>query len=757
MKTVLLFSIFLILMSISAYSFNITDNTKIIIKNNATEPEKYASRELAEYIKLITKKALEISEAESSDSIYVHATGDESGNDGVHIYTKNNNLYIEGNSPRATIYAVYEFLNKFCGAEFYTKDIEKIPQKKVLSFKNIDYSYTPPFISREAFYRINNAYPEYAVKMKLNGRHNYISDEMGGHIDLINWCHSTMGYMPSEKYYWDHPEYYALVKEKRISGGGSQLCWTNKEMQKELAKNVIAVLDTINNPKMIDVSQMDNTVYCECEECQKALEKYDSPAGALIECINFVAGEVKKKYPNVLVETLAYQHTLKAPVNIKAADNVIIRVCDIENNFSEPIADKSKNGPYTPVSGRLFGYIDYQTINKFFADNLEAWGNIANQIYVWDYTVNFANSHIPHPNIQVLQPNLQYFRDHKVVAMFEQGDYYNEGSSFNELKAFLIAKLLWNPDENIDKLKKDFCNAVYGKGAGNILKIIDIYTKSITGQPYYLPTYVYNTEWIENDDYIKCVKLFQLALKKTEKDAKSNEKIMTAYIDFLYGWYLKDENAWDELKEKCSLPWNDKYEYEVYFEKYCQEHGNGYISEGKPMQIEVKPTELKKNEPVPEICKDLKDEDWFEVNDRAFGVFSLSNPLDDEKASGKTGTLLYPTQTEWSLQLGLSGNIVDYRKKGKKSIDFYVVCRSINKHNDTGHAATFGIWDFDINGDRFKKDIPISELNDNEYKTIFLGTWEMTNCKDATFYMCGVKNPDCAEAFVLDRIIGIVK
>ena len=109
------------------------------------------------------------------------------------------------------------------------------------------------------------------------------------------------------------------------------------------------------------------------------------------------------------------------------------------------------------------------------------------------------------------------------------------------------------------------------------------------------------------------------------------------------------------------------------------------------------------------------------------------------------------------MQRGLSGNIVGFKKAGKTSIDLYAECKTKKKHNDIGDIATFGIWDYNINGHRFKKDIAVKDLNDDTFTVIYLGNFEIGNCKDALFYMCGVNNPDCAEAITIDRVIGVLK
>ncbi len=52
-----------------------------------------------------------------------------------------------------------------------------------------------------------------------------------------------------------------------------------------------------------------------------------------------------------------------------------------------------------------------------------------------------------------------------MVALFEQGAYNGAHGEFAELKAWLIAKLLWNPDQDVNVLIDDFMTGYYGAAA----------------------------------------------------------------------------------------------------------------------------------------------------------------------------------------------------------------------------------------------------------------------------------------------------
>ncbi|MBQ0105043.1 MAG: DUF4838 domain-containing protein, partial [Armatimonadetes bacterium] len=652
----------------------------------------------------------------------------------------------------------YEFFERYCGVKFYTNDVELVPKKDILETpKTLNYSYVPPFFFRDCdFANLFCELPFY-VKARLNGNYRIKSD-LGGRINLIGFVHTFVNLMPKKDYFTEHPEYFSLVNGERKAGAEGQLCLSNPQMRAELAKNVIKTLDETKNPKMISVSQNDNAAFCQCENCQKLYEKYGARSGALLECVNYVAKEVKKKYPNVLVETLAYGPSLYPPKKIKAEKNVIIRVCDIECNFSDPIENKGNKAPYKKISGRLLTGLNKDTINREFAEYLEKWGKIAKYIYVWDYDANFSNYHIVHPNFHVLKPNIEFFLKNGAISVFEEGDRSNNRASFNEIKSYMIYKLLWDPSLDDRELMEDFCRFVYKDGGDDIIKIIDILTDDVIKANIYLPTYVYNNEWISNSVMIDVIKLFQDALAKTESEAIANDKIYNMYIDFIYGAYLKENKDWEEISTACSLPWADKYEYEKEFTEYNESHGNLYMNEGHLITPKEKPFETRISGMVPEVCQGVNAEDWFEIDDRDFKITDkLPKLYEDKDAAFGTVTYLVPDNQEWSLMRDFGGNILEYKSRGKKYIDLYVVCKTAGKKTEEGPVLYLGVYDMNVMTGRFHKSVPISKVNDDEFSVVFVGTFDIRPAKSGTFYLTPAKNPGSADNIIVDRIIGIAR
>ena len=98
---------------------------------------------------------------------------------------------------------------------------------------------------------------------------------------IINFVHSFYKYLPPEKYFADHPDWYSEIDGQR-KHERAQLCLTNEEMIQELIKNVLKTLRDNPDATMIDVSQNDWYGFCTCEKCRALDDAEESHAGTLV-------------------------------------------------------------------------------------------------------------------------------------------------------------------------------------------------------------------------------------------------------------------------------------------------------------------------------------------------------------------------------------------------------------------------------------------------------------------------------------------
>jgi hypothetical protein len=439
---------------------------RIVIPVSATIHEKRAAGVLQEYLLQISGAALPVLTADKKGSRFEIVLGqndrldrlntgisfNELEADGFVIMTDSLRLIIAGGNEKGTLYGVYTFLEKYLGCRLYAPGVKFIPKLEKIILGTINDRQIPAIRFRDTHYRVTWD-QEYTDWHKLS--HN----ERGNRPAWGSWVHTFSSLVPPETYFSVHPEYYALRGGKRIP---TQLCLSNPDVLKITVQNLRKAMAA--NPEALywSVSQNDNRQYCTCESCRKIDEREGSPSGSIIDFVNKVAVQ----FPDKMISTLAYEYSRKAPKNLRPEKNINIMLCSIEMRRDRPFAEAT------------------DTVSTSFVRDVKEWSKIANDIIVWDYVIQFPNLISPFPNLHVLQPNLKFFAENGVNAMFEQGN-REVGGEFAELRSYLISKLMWDPDENVDSLMDDFLNGYYGAGGKPIRHYIDIMRDAsvASGQP----------------------------------------------------------------------------------------------------------------------------------------------------------------------------------------------------------------------------------------------------------------------------------
>lgn len=438
---------------------------RILLPSAASVQEEKAARVLQDYLLQITGAALPIVSADQPASPHEIVLGqnqrlaemgmadevEELDEDGFVIRTVATRLIIAGGSDKGTLYGVYAFLEDHLGARMYSPTVKVIPNLDRLVLGEIDDVQIPAFSYRTTHYRVTWD-AEYVDWHRLS------HDAEGRRPEWGLWVHTFSRLVPPEIHYDAHPEYYAMVDGKRIP---TQLCLTNPDVLEIVVNSLRREMAQNPQARFWSVSQNDNRAHCTCDRCRAIDQREGSPSGSIISFVNQVA----ERFPNKVISTLAYEYSRRAPATLRPRENVNIMLCSIEVTRDRPIAPG-----YATISFPNAPFQD-QT-NEAFREDVDEWSRIADDIIVWDYVIQFHNLVSPFPNLHVLQPNIRFFADHGVTALFEQGN-REIGGEFAELRAYLLSKLMWNPNRDVDALIDDFLGGYYGAAAGLIRQYID--------------------------------------------------------------------------------------------------------------------------------------------------------------------------------------------------------------------------------------------------------------------------------------------
>ncbi len=355
-------------------------------------------------------------------------------NNGLAIVCDGDVIFLTGQNETGAMYAVYTFLEDYIGWRFYSSKCERLVKMDRIPLpEDACITYSPKIMSRDTFW-FNTFDMRLAAKLKINGGFKRTSKGRG---ELVTYAGGFVHTLPD------------LAGTPREPN--AQPCLTDPEVYDKVLKKVRKYLDDNKNARIVSVSQNDSYadgLGCQCEKCRAIDEKEGTPMGSLLTFVNRIAEDIKDDYPGVYVDTLAYRYTRKAPKTLKPRDNVIIRLCSIECCFSHNLeADCPQN-------------IE-------FRKDIEEWSKICKNLFIWDYTTDFLFYLIPFPNLGVLYDNVRFFAAHNAIGLFEQGNGQSVSGEFGELRAYLLAKIMWDPDmsrERFEEIADDFLEGYYGPG-----------------------------------------------------------------------------------------------------------------------------------------------------------------------------------------------------------------------------------------------------------------------------------------------------
>ena len=500
---------------------------QIVVGVEASEGEKWAARELAHWIREVSGATVAIqtedAALEGGKVIVVgwnRRAGELLGPDVQPPRSDDESfcyrsigpaVVIWGGSQRGTLYGVMSFLERELGVRFYTPGVTVAPKKTRHTFASLSHSERPGIRVRNDFYY--EAFdPTWAARNRINGAMSH-RDQPGG-VECYWSVHTFYPLMPPEEFFADHPEYYSLLDGVRTAERG-QLCLSNPDVLRIITDRIRRKMRELPEYLIYDVSQNDWSNPCECRECQAVVDREGSQSGPVIQFVNQVADAVKAEFPDKFIGTLAYQYTRKPPRTLKPRENVVVRFCSIECCFAHDFVSCPEN--------------------REFVEDMNGWAAISPHIYIWDYVVNFSHYLMPYPNFRVLQPNIQFFRDHRAIGIMEQAAYQSRGGEFAELRAYVIAKLLWNPEADVEAVIDDFMHGYYGRAGQFVRAYFELLHNRLTPDTH-IHLGLQHDDKLFSDEFVQQA---EALFDQAEVVADTEEIWQRVELARLPVWYLK--------------------------------------------------------------------------------------------------------------------------------------------------------------------------------------------------------------------------
>lgn len=551
---------------------------EIIVPADAARPEKFAAEELQRWIEKITGAVLPIENTPSkspwfSTKIFLGAEAAAEfkadldflkGSDGYAVRSKGRNIYIFGSEPKGTLNGVYAFLEKNTdiiwsrGTTFETV----FTPKDSLQATNANWRDKPVFSLRGWWICVTH-YHEQTEYWNARLGCNFMPASISGNDFIYNRArdcgmridpaggHNLHRFMP-EKYFEKHPEYFCEIDGKRRPEvTKNQVCFTNMAGASVMAEEAAAqIAKERYHADSYSIKTEDNWNVCECADCRKDIRLPDGEVSRFKDSnfrsnqfflyMNRAAEELKKKYPDMRINTYAYIFTAPAP-DMKVAGNLNIIFCPFVKNDKFSILHPN---------------------NREWKERIDNWAKASKNV-VWREYYGCA-SKFPRPIAEVAASDLRYVNKelglHQVYAEYvPDWNTKSNNSAYSwdvsAMEFWVISKLFWNPYQDVETLRNEYLDRTYQKAAPAMKKYYGLIRKAWYDDPMQS---VYNDNEYKSAVHYICKKGLEKPCREALEEAakQANQPNIRKMVDLqrerFEGWM---KNASLYMNPELSVPY----------------------------------------------------------------------------------------------------------------------------------------------------------------------------------------------------------
>lgn len=385
-----------------------------------------------------------------------------------------------------TCYAVYDFLEKFCGVRWYAptelglvyprQTTLTVSGKEIRRKPAISYRWNTGLGAGYARTLLNNPSGEewalWNFRLRAGGR------ALGGN-------HGLYGYY--DRFWTKNPQNAGAFEAERheffakgYNGTPPQLCYTNPALIAQVAKDINDYFDGKGGKNGMNcgsdwvcIEPMDNDSMCKCPDCQALFNKKYADdkdftngqwSNYIFNFVNKVAHEVGKTHPDKYVMALAYfSHSY--PPEFALEPNIISGSCLGTRTWLSPADPKAYTQWIKQQQARQFS--EPKAYKQWIAESKKT-GRI---LSMWLYhcfpqeTGDVMGFHVfPGFHAHTLANQLRMFADDGIKGVFTCG-------VGEQVDCYLTNKLLDDPHQDVDKLLHEFFTRYYGKAGEPLEKV----------------------------------------------------------------------------------------------------------------------------------------------------------------------------------------------------------------------------------------------------------------------------------------------
>lgn len=451
------------------------DTTSATVKSAAAELAYFFNQ--ATGINLKTKTNSEysadgkyISFGDTSAASTVTVTQEELGTQGFKIVTVGDNIVVKAFGEYGLLWGSYELLSRLFNYEFYAKDCIYIDTKVTdYPLKAYDITDVPDIeiraVSDSQGYNDN----ETAHRM----RQIKVYDEFL--MPMHNQHHNSFYYVMDELDDKNNP----IVPTRFLGTCLTQLCYMghgDDEILNEMLDRAVNYLaeamaqDPTKNDAVFGIQ--DENGWCSCETCERTIQQYGTSSSTMILFMN----KLRER-----LDAYLEQNNIDRKINLYFfAYFEIVQPPVHKNDKGEYVANDPslvcKDGVgvlFAPIYANYTQSI-YSDANESTYEQFKAFKAITKSLHVWTYACNFIDFLAPFDSITYMPDWFKAIVENNGTYIFNQGRHsQGNSSSFDVLRQYLVSKLEWDINADVNALTNKFFDGYFGKAKAPMRRMYD--------------------------------------------------------------------------------------------------------------------------------------------------------------------------------------------------------------------------------------------------------------------------------------------
>lgn len=293
----------------------------------------------------------------------------------------------------------------------------------------------------------------------------------GGHV---------MARFVPERLFSDHPEYFALLSGKRTlqfpaTGVRNQPCTTHPDVAARGVQYILDFLDQSPPGGLFQIGNNDGNGWCGCASCRaldpEAERRNGFVATRFYTYHNAVAAKVLQRTPDADIVTTGYQLFQCPPTAIVPDPRIRIRMAMHGRCYRHSLGDAEC------------------LVNQKHRSFLKGWLDFGNDVVAREYFSCFIDTRGQPDNIlyapleRIVADDIRFLHDAGAKGWIDEvppmnaafGQTFDRRTITESWRArfqlyYVAAKLLWNPDADVDALLTELNRLFYGRAAQSMTR-----------------------------------------------------------------------------------------------------------------------------------------------------------------------------------------------------------------------------------------------------------------------------------------------